>query len=494
MSLTTLVKVIQDIMRKDVGVDGDAQRISQMVWMLFLKIFDDREKEWELCSPAYKSPIPGRFRWRNWAANPEGMTGEELVDFVNNEMFPKLKSLANTAGADKRAIVVGTLFQDGYNYMKSGTLLRQVANRIQEDIDFNSSSQRHLLGDIYEKILKDLQSAGNAGEYYTPRAVTEFMVAMVDPQLDDIVLDPACGTGGFLACAIEHKRKQVKTPEQERKLQSTLRGVEKKPLPHMLATTNMLLHGMDDPSFIQRTNLLERPLRDYGPKDAVHCIITNPPFGGMEEDGVEDNFPQPFRTRETADLFLSLIVKLLRPGGRAGIVLPDGSLFGEGVKTRIKEHLLLECNLHTIIRLPNGVFNPYTGIKTNLLFFTKGEPTKAIWYYEHPYPPGVKSYNKTRPIAVEEFQPERDWWGKDTPAGRARRKETPFAWRVTLDEIKARNYNLDVRNPNAEAAKHGNPDVLLADYKKLLAEVAAAREALKRELAAALEGAAKGAP
>ena len=494
MSLTTLVKVIQDIMRKDVGVDGDAQRISQMVWMLFLKIFDDREKEWELCSPAYKSPIPGRFRWRNWAANPEGMTGEELVDFVNNEMFPKLKSLANTAGADKRAIVVGTLFQDGYNYMKSGTLLRQVANRIQEDIDFNSSSQRHLLGDIYEKILKDLQSAGNAGEYYTPRAVTEFMVAMVDPQLDDIVLDPACGTGGFLACAIEHKRQRVKTPDQERVLQRTLRGIEKKPLPHMLATTNMLLHGMDDPSFIQRTNLLERPLRDYGPKDAVHCIITNPPFGGMEEDGVEDNFPQPFRTRETADLFLSLIVKLLRPGGRAGIVLPDGSLFGEGVKTRIKEHLLLECNLHTIVRLPNGVFNPYTGIKTNLLFFTKGEPTKAIWYYEHPYPPGVKSYNKTRPIAVEEFQPEKDWWGKDTPAGRARRKETPFAWRVTLDEIKARNYNLDVRNPNAEAAKHGDPDVLLADYKKLLAEVAVAREALKRELAAALEGAAKGAP
>ena len=486
MSITTLVKVIQDIMRKDVGVDGDAQRISQMVWMLFLKIFDDREREWELRDQKYKSPIPSRFRWRNWAANPEGMTGEELVDFVNNEMFPKLKTLATTAGTDKRAIVVGSIFEDGYNYMKSGTLLRQVANRIQEDIDFNSSAQRHLLGDIYEKILKDLQSAGNAGEYYTPRAVTQFMVEMVNPQLDEIVLDPACGTGGFLACAIEHKRGQVKTPEQERALQVSLRGVEKKPLPHLLATTNMLLHGMDDPSFISRGNLLAKPLRDYGPKDAVHCIITNPPFGGMEEDGLEDNFPQPFRTRETADLFLSLIVKMLRPGGRAGIVLPDGSLFGEGVKTRIKEHLLLECNLHTIIRLPNGVFSPYTGIKTNLLFFTKGEPTKSVWYYEHPYPPGAKSYNKTKPITIEEFKAEKDWWCKDTAAGRARRKETPFAWQVALDEIKARNYNLDIKNPNAEAAKHGDPEVLLADYKKLLDEVATARDALRIELAKAL--------
>lgn len=216
-----------------------------------------------------------------------------MIDFVNNEMFPKLKTLAVTAGIDKRAVVVGSLFEDGYNYMKSGTLLRQVANKIQEDIDFNSSSQRHLLGDIYEKILKDLQSAGNAGEYYTPRAITQFMVEMVNPQLDEIVLDPACGTGGFLTCTIDHKRKQVKTPEQERALQASLRGVEKKPLPHLLATTNMLLHGMDDPSFIQRSNLLARPLRDYGPKDAVHCIVTNPPFGGMEEDGVEDMNSNP---------------------------------------------------------------------------------------------------------------------------------------------------------------------------------------------------------
>ncbi len=462
MSLTTLVKTIQDIMRKDVGVDGDAQRISQMVWMFFLKIFDDREREWETLNPKYKSPIPSRFRWRSWAAPDEGMTGEELIDFVNNEMFPKLKTLATTAGANKAAVVVGSVFEDGYNYMKSGTLLRQVINKIEEDINFNVAKDRHLLGDIYEKILKDLQSAGNAGEYYTPRAVTQFIVEQVNPQLGEIVLDPACGTGGFLTCTINHVRQQVKNAEDLQTLQNSLRGVEKKPLPHMLATTNMLLHEIDDPSFIAHSNMLARPLRDYGLKDRVHCIVTNPPFGGMEEDGIEDNFPKNFRTRETADLFLSLIIKLLRPGGRAGMILPNGSLFGEGVKTRIKKELLEKCNLHTIARLPNGVFNPYTGIKTNLLFFTKGEETKTVWYYEHPYPEGVKNYNKTRPIDIKEFGPEKKWWCKDTPAGRARRKESEFAWAVPIEKIVDNNYNLDIKNPNAEAAKHGDPDELLS--------------------------------
>jgi len=487
VSLTTLVKTIQDIMRKDVGVDGDAQRISQMVWMLFLKIFDDRELEWEALNPKYKSPIPNRFRWRTWAADPEGETGEDLIRLVNNELFPELKELGTRASHDKRAVVVGSVFEDGYNYMKSGTLLRQVINKIEEDINFNASKDRHLLGDIYEKILKDLQSAGNAGEYYTPRAVTRFIVEQVNPQLGETVLDPACGTGGFLTCTIDHVRKQVNTTEDEQTLQESLHGVEKKPLPHMLASTNMLLHGIDDPSFIKRDNMLARPLRDYGPKDRVHCIVTNPPFGGMEEDGIEDNFPATFKTRETADLFLSLIIKLLRPGGRAGMILPDGSLFGEGVKTRIKEHLLEKCNLHTIVRLPNGVFNPYTGIKTNLLFFTKGEPTKAVWYYEHTYPKGVKNYNKTRPIALKEFDPIKKWWCKDTPAGRARRKENEHAWKVPIEQIVANGYNLDIKNPNAEAAKHGDPDKLLKDYKDLLDEIAKARDALKKELASALE-------
>ena len=383
MALTTTIKSIQDIMRKDVGVDGDAQRISQLGWMLFLKIFDDREQEYELLDEKYRSPIPADLRWRNWATDAEGVTGDALLEFVNNQMFPKLKNL--TADNNPRATVIRSAFEDAYNYMKSGTLMRQVINKLNEGIDFNNSQERHLFGDIYEQILKDLQSAGNAGEYYTPRAVTQFMVDMVDPKLGETLLDPACGTGGFLTCAIEHVRKNyVTSVEDSETLQQSIRGVEKKQLPHLLCTTNMLLHGIDVPSNVRHDNTLARPLRDYGPRDRVDVIVTNPPFGGMEEDGIESNFPKVFRTRETADLFLVLIMHLLKPGGRGAIVLPDGTLFGEGIKTRIKEKLLDECNLHTIVRLPNGVFNPYTGIKTNLLFFTKGEPTRDIWFYEHP--------------------------------------------------------------------------------------------------------------
>jgi len=487
MTLTTLVKTIQDIMRKDTGVDGDAQRISQMVWMMFMKIFDDREKEWELRDPGYESPLSSRFRWRSWAANPEGDTGDELIDFVNIDMFPKLKELGTKAGSTPMAKVVGSIFEDGYNYMKSGTLLRQVANKIEEDIDFNSKEDRHLLGEIYEKILKDLQSAGNAGEYYTPRAVTQFMVEMVNPQLGETILDPACGTGGFLTNSIEHLRKQVQTPDDEAVLQNSLRGIEKKPLPHMLAVTNMLLHGIDNPAFILRDNYLSRPYTGWGPGDRFDCIITNPPFGGMEEDGVEKQFPKKFQTRETADLFLALIIKLLRPGGRAAVVLPDGTLFGEGIKTRLKNHLLDECNLHTIVRLPNGVFNPYTGIKTNLLFFSKGEPTRTTWYYEHPYPPGVKSYNKTKPIHISEFDAEKEWWGKDTPGGRAKRKENGSAWSVSFETIKDSGFNLDIKNPNIEAKSHDDPDELLAQYKELQKSVASTRDALRDALKAALE-------
>ncbi|MBI4650885.1 SAM-dependent DNA methyltransferase [Candidatus Desantisbacteria bacterium] len=479
MSITTLIKMIQDIMRKDVGVDGDAQRISQIGWMLFLKIFDDKEKEWEITIPDYKSPIPSRFQWSNWARNPEGMTGEELIEFINIELFPKLKTLATKAGSDERARVVGAVFEDGYNYMKSGTLLRQVVNIIQEDLDFNSSTDRHMFNDIYEKILKDLQSAGNAGEYYTPRAVTQFMVEMINPRLGEKVLDPACGTGGFLANTIEHLRKQVKNKEHEKQLQDSINGVEKKPLPHLLATTNMLLHGIEVPSKIRHDNTLAKPLISYGPEDRVHCIITNPTFGGMEEDGVESNFPKSFQTRETADLFLVLIIHLLKPNGKAGIVLPDGTLFGEGIKTRIKEKLLEECNLHTIVRLPNGVFSPYTGIKTNLLFFTKGEKTKNIWYYEHPYPEGCKSYNKTKPMSIEEFEPEKKWWKK--------RAENEQAWKVSIEQIKANNYNLDIKNPNTQAEVHADPKDILKDYNLLSKEIEQIRNKLKKELSTAWE-------
>ena len=390
MSVGTLVKSIQNIMRRDVGVDGDAQRISQLCWMFFLKIIDDQDQEIELLKDGYRSPIPARLRWRNWAADPEGITGEELVDFVNGDLFPSLKELPPRAGP--RANVVRDVFEDAHNYMKSGQLMRQVVNKI-DGIDFNNLAARRHFGDIYEQILNDLQSAGNAGEYYTPRAVTSFMARMIDPKPGETLLDPACGTGGFLTCAIRHMRERyVRRPEDEASMQGSLRAVEKKPLPHMLAVTNMLLHGVEDSSFLRHDNTLARPYTSYGRNDRVDIVLTNPPFGGKEEDGIESNFPQHFRTRETADLFLALIIRLLKLGGRAAVVLPDGSLFGEGVKTRLKEHLMEECNLHTIVRLPNSVFRPYASIGTNLLFFEKGEPTRDVWFW------GISCPRARRPI------------------------------------------------------------------------------------------------
>ena len=476
MSISTTIKSIQNIMRKDAGTYGDAQRIEQLGWMFFLKIFDDRELEAELMEDDYVSPMPEDLRWSNWATDVEGITGDALLDFVDNRLIRTLRDLP-IEGHDARRAVVRSAFQDANNYMKNGTLMRQVVNKINE-IDFNSSDDRHMFGDIYEQILRDLQSAGNAGEFYTPRAVTQFMVDMVDPKLGEMVLDPACGTGGFLTCAIEHMRQQVTNTEQEATLQQTFMGVEKKHLPHILCTTNMLLHGIDIPSQIRHDNTLSRPLRDYGPRDRVDVIVTNPPFGGMEEDGIESNFPATFRTRETADLFLVLLIHMLKPGGRCAIVLPDGTLFGEGVKTRIKEKLLTDCNLHTVVRLPNGVFAPYTGIKTNLLFFTKGEPTTEIWYYEHPYPVGAKSYNKTKPIHIREFEPEKAWWTK--------REENEHAWKVGIDEIKERGYNLDIKNPNAPTDELGDPAELLATYRQLQGDIGTVRNRLKAELIACL--------
>ncbi len=497
MALSTTIKSIQDIMRKDVGVDGDAQRIGQLVWLLFLKIWDDREQELEMLEDHFMSPLidvtwmeegetrtATDLRWSAWAADPEGDTGDKLLAFVNDTLFPALKgmevgSLAKDARVPRRRLVRG-IFEDAYQYMKSGTLLRQVINKIQSDIDFNDATNRHLFGNIYEQLLKDLQGAGNAGEYYTPRAVTQFAVDMLNPRLGESILDPACGTGGFLACAIEHIRRQdVKTPEQEAQLQESIQGIEKKPLPHLLCTTNMIVHGIDVPTGIQHKNSLSHPLHDIGMSDRVDVVLTNPPFGGMEEDGIEGNFPAQFRTRETADLFLVLIMELLKPGGRAAVVLPDGTLFGEGVKTRLKERLLTDCELHTIVRLPNGVFAPYTSIKTNLLFFEKGRPTTEVWYYEHPYPEGYKSYSKTKPMRIEEFEPEKAWWDN--------RVENEFAWKVGIDEIRERNFNLDIANPNAVESGHGDPNELLALYETERAAGAKVREQLKLALAQALE-------
>ena len=453
MSLTTNIKAIRDIMRKDAGVDGDAQRISQMVWMLFLKIFADKEEEWELVLDDYESPIADELKWQNWAADDEGLTGDQLMDFINNTLFPTLKDL-NITNSPQARIIKG-VFEDTYNYMKNGTLFRQVINEINK-IDFNDSTESHLFNDIYESLLKELQSAGDAGEYYTPRAVTQFMTDIINPQLGESVLDPACGTGGFLTCGVGHLRKQVSTAEDRDILQKSIRGIEKKPMPHLLCTTNLMLNGFDLPA-VRRDNYLNKPYADWGSNDRVDVILTNPPFGGVEEDGTETNFPSKFRTKETADLFLALIIRLLKTNGRAAVVLPDGTLFGEGVKTRIKEEMMEKCNLHTIVRLPNGVFAPYTSIKTNLLFFEKGSPTKDIWYFEHPYPPGAKSYNKTKPINIKEFDLEKAWWNN--------REENKYAWKVSAKEIKERGYNLDIKNPHQEVNELASPEELLDKYR-----------------------------
>jgi type I restriction enzyme M protein len=485
MSVRNTVKSIQDIMRQDTGVDGDAQRISQLCWMFFLKIIDDQDKQLELMQADYKSPIPKPLRWRNWAADPEGITGEELMAFVNTQLFPQLKEL-NVAGkqADRRR-VVRDVFEDAYNYMKSGQLMRQVVNKINE-VDFNNLSERQHFGDIYEQILNDLQSAGNAGEYYTPRAVTAFMVDRIDPKPGEILLDPACGTGGFLTCALRHMRQHyVKTVEQEQLMQAGLRAVEKKQLPHMLGVTNMLLHGIENPSFVRHDNTLARPYISYGAADRVDIVLTNPPFGGREEDGIESNFPQHFRTKETADLFLALIIRLLKPGGRAAVVLPDGSLFGEGVKTRLKQALLEECNLHTIVRLPNSVFKPYASIGTNLLFFEKGVPTKEIWYYEHRIPDSQKAYSMTKPIRIDHFKRCIEWWGGVERKGR---EANELAWLVTIDQVRTRSYNLDFKNPHTVEDEHGDAAELLAQLQGSESKMNNLREQFRAVLGDALSG------
>ena len=485
MSVSSVIKSIQDIMRKDAGVDGDAQRLGQLSWLLFLKVFDAQEEALELEMDDYQSPIPEDYLWRNWAADDQGITGDELLTFVNDELFKDLKDLYAPMDKNPRGFVVKEAFSDAFNYMKNGTLLRQVINKLNE-IDFTDSKERHLFGDIYEQILRDLQSAGNAGEFYTPRAVTRFMVDRINPKLGERIMDPACGTGGFLACSFDHvKTNYVKTAADHQILQKQIYGVEKKQLPHLLCVTNMLLHGIEVPVQIRHDNTLNKPLSSWD--SDIDVIATNPPFGGTEEDGIEKNFPAEMQTRETADLFLQLIVEVLANKGRAAVVLPDGTLFGEGVKTKIKKMLMEECNLHTIVRLPNGVFAPYTGIKTNILFFTKGQPTQDVWFYEHPYPAGVKNYSKTKPMKFEEFQTEIDWWG-DEADGFVARVENEQAWKVSMADIIARNFNLDIKNPHIGEVITHDPNELLADYNRQQQEISALRQQLKTILGNALSG------
>ena len=450
MNLSSTIKSIQDIMRKDDGVDGDAQRLGQLTWMLFLKVFDQREEEWEDDNPKYASPLPDDMRWRNWAAYVADEAGKkapqtpasEIIGFVNNRLFPTLKEL--DANASPQHKVIRSVFEDGNNYMKSGTQLLAVIEKLEEAINFHDFKTRANLGDMYEQLLNDLRGAGNAGEFYTPRAITQFMADRVNPSLArrETVMDPACGTGGFLTAAIDHFRNQVSTKSSaadKAAIETLIRGIEKKQLPHLLCTTNMLLHGIDVPSQIEHKNTLGIGWNEWSTHDKVDCVITNPPFGGYEDDGVGSDYPADLRTRETADMFMALIVKkLLKENGRAAVVLPDGFLFGDGIKATLKKLLLRDCKLHTIVRLPKGVFAPYTTIKTNLLFFTKGATvddgsehfhTDTIWYYEHPYPPGYKSYSKTKPIRFEEFKPEQDWWGSEANDF-ADRVENEFAWKV----------------------------------------------------------------
>ena len=436
-NISGTIKSIRDIMWQDTGLNGDAQRIEQLGWMLFFKIFSDKDKELELIDDNYTSPIPERFHWEEWAANDEGITGDELLGFIDRELFPALRNM-DVSTDNRRALIVREVFEGNNNYMKSGTNIRKVLNKLNE-IDFNIAKDRHAFGELYESILKELQSAGKSGEFYTPRAITQFITDIINPRIGERLLDPACGTGGYLTCAIEHLKKQANNVEQHRSIAENIAGWEYKPLPFLLATTNLILHDIEVPN-IRFGDALDQPLSNFTEKNRVNVILANPPFGGIVANGNESNFPQNFRTKESADLFLILMIHLLKKDGRAGIVLPDGSLTGEGVKQRVRQKLLEDCNLHTIVRLPQSVFAPYATVNTNLLFFDKGEPTKNIWYYEHTLPQGQKAYSKTKTIKIDEFEPIKAWWND--------RKESEVAWKVSIDSIKGRGYDLDIKNPN----------------------------------------------
>lgn len=480
MSISGILESIRKIMRQDNGLNGDAQRLEQLGWMLFLKIFSDKDQELELLYDDYTSPIPTEYRWENWAGNDEGITGDELLEFIDQKLFPALRNIDISTG-NKRAVIVREVFEGNNNYMKKGVHIRQVLNKLNE-IDFNSTKDKHAFGDIYESLLKDLQNAGKSGEFYTPRAITQFITKTLNPQLGERILDPACGTGGYLTAAIEHIYKQVDSVEDRQALQDNIIGWEYKPLPYLLATTNLILHDIEVPNIIYRDSL-DQPLTEYKPKDRVDVILANPPFGGVVSNNNENNFPQNYRTKESADLFLILMIHLLKVGGRAGIVLPDGSLTGDGVKQRIREKLLKDCRLHTIVRLPNSVFQPYATVATNLLFFEKVEhnsekadyATQEVWYYEHRLPEGQKAYNKTKPIKEAEFEPIKAWWNNRT--------ESEVAWKVSIDELMARNFDLDIKNPTKqeEVIEHSSAE-LMTQLSDSLAKTNTLLEQLKQAI------------
>lgn len=461
--LSAATKRARDIMRKDAGLNGDLDRIPQLSWIMFLKCFDDMEQRREVTEKKYRHAIESPYRWRDWAADPDrGRTGEALLKFVNDQLFPYLRGLVGTGAGDARD-VLAAVFKETFNRMLSGYLLRDVVNLVNR-INFNSSDDIHTLGHLYESMLREMRdAAGDSGEFYTPRPVIRFIVQQVNPRLEETVLDPAAGTGGFLVEAYEHLKPQVKNVEQRRQLQEeTLFGIEKKPMPYLLGMMNLLLHGLDRPN-LARDNALGHPLVQITDSARYNVIITNPPFGGEEEKGIQDNFPEATRASETALLFLQFIMRSLKRGGRCGMVVPNGVLFGDGVCARVKKELLENFNLHTIVRLPNGVFAPYTSIPTNLIFFDKTGPTKEIWFYEHPLPEGRKQYTKTQPLQFEEFAPCQAWW--------SRREENERAWKARVEDVvkydetgNLVSINLDLKNPNSKNdLVHMPPEKLVED-------------------------------
>lgn len=411
-NLTGFVKRLRDIMRNDAGINGDAQRIEQIAWMLFLKVYDAKEQDWEWDDEDYQSILPEECRWQNWAHDDKSgtaLTGDKLLDFVNNKLFPTLKKLPVDASTPIKKAIVQTTFADANNYMKDGVLLRQVLNVIDE-LDLSDYEESHAFGEIYETILKELQSAGSAGEFYTPRAVTDFMAQVIQPKIGETMADFACGTGGFLISWLKVLHQQVKTTEDEEAFSNSIYGIEKKQFPYMLCITNLLLHGLDVPR-VYHDNSLMRDVLDYTEDDQFDVVLMNPPYGGSEKADVKNHFPDDLASSETADLFMSVIMYRLKQGGRAAVILPDGFLFGtDNAKVNIKKKLLREFNLHTIIRLPGSVFSPYTSITTNILFFDHTRPTEETWFYRLDMPEGYKHFSKTKPMKLEHFRPVLDWW------------------------------------------------------------------------------------
>ena len=411
-NLSTFVKRIRDIMRNDAGINGDAQRIEQIAWMLFLKVYDAKEQDWEFNEDNYESIIPEACRWASWAKDDHSgsaMTGDTLLNFVNNTLFPTLKNLAVTPETPIKKSIVRTTFEDANQYMKDGVLLRQVINTIDE-LDLSDTQESHAFGEIYETILKELQSAGSSGEFYTPRAVTDFMAKMIRPQIGEKMADFACGTGGFLTSWLKALSPLIRTTDDQREYGESIYGIEKKQFPYMLCVTNMLLHDIDMPQ-VYHDNSLQRDVLDYTEDDQFDVILMNPPYGGSEKADIKNHFPDDLASSETADLFMSVIMYRLKKNGRAAVILPDGFLFGtDNAKVSIKKKLLNEFNLHTIVRMPGSVFSPYTSITTNILFFDRTKPTETTWFYRLDMPEGYKHFSKTKPMKLEHFAPVEEWW------------------------------------------------------------------------------------